>query len=185
MRIVAGALRGRSLVAPKGHSVRPTADRTRQALYNVLEHAPWSRPLAGVKVLDLFAGSGALGMEAVSRGAAFALIVDNDPDARSAISRNLASLGLGERARVLAADATRLGQCPADGPFNLAFLDPPYGSDLAERTLARLVKGKWLAEGAVIAVERGPGEAPLANPALALLDQRRWGKAEVCIFRNR
>src|SRR5579862_4992031 len=102
MRIVAGAQRGRALVAPKGHSTRPTADRTRQALFNVLEHAPWGRPLSGARVIDLFAGSGALGLEAMSRGASFCLFVENDGAAREAVVTNLAALGLTERARVLA-----------------------------------------------------------------------------------
>jgi 16S rRNA (guanine966-N2)-methyltransferase len=108
MRIVAGAHRGRSLVAPKGHSTRPTADRARQALFNVLEHAPWSPGLAGLQVLDLFAGSGALGLEALSRGAAFCLFADTDPAAAAANAANLAALRLEDRAIVRRWDATRL-----------------------------------------------------------------------------
>jgi 16S rRNA (guanine966-N2)-methyltransferase len=108
MRIVAGAHRGRSLVAPKGHSTRPTADRARQALFNVLEHAPWSPGLAGLRALDLFAGSGALGLEALSRGAAFCLFADTDPAAGAAIAANLATMRLEDRAIVRRWDAARL-----------------------------------------------------------------------------
>src|SRR5258708_25112207 len=139
MRIVTGAYRGRALVAPKGQSVRPTADRTRQALYNVLEHAPWGGRLwDGVRVIDGFAGSGALGLEALSRGAAFCLIVDNDRSARAAIEANLARLGCGDRARVLGQDLTRLDARGAEAAFDLVFLDPPYGSGLAETCPAAL-----------------------------------------------
>ena len=108
MRIVAGAHRGRTLVAPKGHSTRPTADRTRQALFNVLEHAPWGGPIEGLRVIDLFAGSGALGLEALSRGAAFCLLADSDPTAVAAITENVRALRLEDRCAVRCLDATRL-----------------------------------------------------------------------------
>src|SRR5690242_3403046 len=117
MRIVAGALRGRPLVAPKGHSVRPTADRVRQAVFDVLTHAPWAPDLEGARVLDLFAGSGALGLEALSRGAAFALFVERDGAAAGAIRQNLEQLGLDDRSRIERRDATQLGPCPT-APFD-------------------------------------------------------------------
>lgn len=177
MRIVAGALRGRSLVAPKGHSTRPTADRTRQALFNVLEHAPWGGPFEGRKVLDLFAGSGALGLESLSRGAALAVFVDTDPAARAAITANIARLELGNRARLLGDDASRLGR--ADARFDLVFLDPPYGANLVDPALERLAAGGWLEPAAIVTIERGRGEEPLAAPGFIVLDERRWGKAEV------
>ena len=181
MRIVAGAQRGRVLVAPKGHSTRPTADRARQALFNVLEHAPWSRSLSGARVIDLFAGSGALGVEALSRGAGFCLFVDNDRTAREAVAANLAALRLTERARVLAADATRLP--PLDeGPFDLAFLDPPYGRGLAEGALSALAVE--LSPGALVSVERGADEGPFAADGYELLDERRWGAARVAFLKR-
>src|SRR5271165_6737014 len=129
MRIVAGTFRGRSLVAPKGQSTHPTADRTRQALFNVLEHAPWAPSLDGRRVIDLFAGSGALGLEAMSRGAAYCLFVDRDPAAREAIGANVGTLGLTDRVRIDRRDAATLSaRTSAEGPpFDLAFLDPPYG----------------------------------------------------------
>ncbi len=180
MRIVAGAYRGRTLVAPKGQSVRPTAERARQALFNVLEHARWSPPVwSGARVIDGFAGSGALGLEAVSRGAPFCLLVDNDRAARAAIEANLAALGCGDRVRVLGQDLTRLGARGGEAAFDLAFLDPPYGSGLAEGALAALKVGGWLAPAALVVVERGDGEGALEAPGFSKLDERRWGKARV------
>jgi 16S rRNA (guanine966-N2)-methyltransferase len=183
MRIVAGAYRGRPLVAPKGHSTRPTADRTRQALYNVLAHAPWAPPLQGARILDLYAGSGALGFEALSRGAAFCLFVDRDAAARAAIGANLAGLGCGSAGEIAALDAARLGaRGPAAG-FDIAFLDPPYGQGLAEETLGALKAGDWLAPGAVAVVERGAGEPPLEAAGYTRLDDRTWGAARLTFLR--
>jgi 16S rRNA (guanine966-N2)-methyltransferase len=175
MRIVAGMFRGRPLVAPKGQLTRPTSDRVRQALFDVLEHAPWSRGLGGLRVVDLFAGSGALGLEALSRGAASCLFVDSDPAAALAISGNIQSLGLADRARVQRAATSLL----ADRPFDLAFLDPPYAQGLCEQALAFLASGGRLAAGAVAVVEQGSGEAALAAPGYAILDTRAWGAARV------
>jgi 16S rRNA (guanine966-N2)-methyltransferase len=184
MRIVAGAQRGRSLTAPKGQATRPTADRARQALFNVLEHAPWSTGLMDARVIDLFAGSGALGLEALSRGAAFSLFIDSDPAAATAIGQNLASLGLSHRGEIRRRDATRLGAAMApDGAFDLAFLDPPYARSLAEPALAALASGGWLAPGALTVVERGAAEAALLAPGFAVLDARTWGAATISFLR--
>src|SRR3569833_4370625 len=164
MRIVSGAFRGRVIVAPKGQSTRPTADRTRQALFNVLEHAAWARPLQGARVIDLFAGSGALGFEALSRGAAFCLFVETDEAARGAIRDNVDGLApngdLFGRTRVHRRDATQLGVRPgADGPaFDLAFLDPPYARGLGGTARGKLAAGGWLAPGATVVFERGAAE---------------------------
>lgn len=182
MRIVAGEQRGRRLVAPKGHSTRPTADRVRQALYNVLEHGSWGRGLAGVRVLDLFAGSGALGLEALSRGAAYCLFVDQDRAARAAIERNLDDLGVSSRAKLLTADASRLGRT-LEAPFDLAFLDPPYGDALTEAALVGLASGGWLAPDALIVAERGADETPLRVDGFGVLDARLWGAARVWFLR--
>ena len=163
MRIVAGDHRGRVLVAPKGQSTRPTADRTRQALFNVLEHAAWSPGLEGARTLDLFAGSGALGLEALSRGAGFCLFIDSDPAAAGAVGDNLAALRLADRGAVRRNDATRLAALGAgEAPFDLAFLDPPYARGLAEPALAALLSGAWLAPEALVVVERGESEPVLA-----------------------
>ena len=169
-------------MAPGGHRTRPTADRTRQALFNVLAHAPWARPLAGARVIDLFAGSGALGLEALSRGAAEALFIDEAPEAIQAIGENLRHLRIAETARTLRADATRLTANPG-APFDLVFLDPPYAKGLCEPALAGLPEGGWLAPGALAVVERGSGEAALAAPGFEVLDVRVWGAARVSFLK--
>ena len=180
MRIVAGEYRGRALVAPKGQSTRPTADRTRQALFNVLEHAAWSPGPDGARTLDLFAGSGALGLEALSRGAAFCLFVDSDPAAAAAIGDNVTTLKLADRCAVRRNDATRLSPRGAgEAPFDLVFLDPPYARGLIEPTLAALLAGGWLAPEAMVVVERGEGEPALAVPGYDLHDSRAWGAARI------
>ncbi len=185
MRITSGRFRGRSLQTPSGQATRPTSDRARQAVFNILEHAPWSQGLKDVRVIDLFAGSGALGLEAVSRGAAFGLFVDTDEAARGAVRDNIEALGLFGSARIHRRDATDLGRRPGGlaEAFDLAFLDPPYGRSLGEQALAGLVSGDWLAAGAVCVLERGPAEPALAAPRFSLLDQRRYGVAEVSFLR--
>jgi 16S rRNA (guanine966-N2)-methyltransferase len=181
MRIVAGTFRGRLLVAPKGQSTRPTADRTRQALFNVLEHAPWSPGLDGARVIDLFAGSGALGLEAMSRGARFCLFVDRSQAARMAIAANVGVLNLDGRTRIDGRDAATLGARTAgDGaPFDLTLLDPPYGQGLAETALAKLAAGGWLAAGAIAVLERGLADPAPTPEGFELLDERAWGAARV------
>src|SRR6188474_1055187 len=134
MRIVGGRLRGRALAAPKSQAIRPTADRLRESLFNVLAHA-YGDPVTGARVLDLFAGTGALGLEALSRGAAFALLVDDAAEARALLRENVAALGLGGVSRIFRRDATRLGPAHPLEPFALVFLDPPYGKGLAEKAL--------------------------------------------------
>lgn len=185
MRIVAGAHRGRAIVTPPGAGTRPTSDRARQAVFNILEHAAWAPELAGARVIDLFAGSGALGLEALSRGAAFCLFVETDDAARGAIRENIEALSLFGQTRIHRRDATDLGPRPgsAGAPFDLAFLDPPYGKGLAEKALAELAAHGWLAAGAVVMVERGAGEAPFAPAGYELLDVRDYGAARVHFLR--
>lgn len=186
MRIVAGKFRGRALAAPQGRTTRPTSDRARQALFNVLEHAAWSVPLDGLRVIDLFAGSGALGFEAVSRGAAFCLFVETDEAARGAIRDNMEAFGLFGAARVHRRSAVDLGVRPgsAGEAFDLAFLDPPYGQGLGEQALARLVEGNWLRPGALAVYERGADEPDIETPGYARLDARDWGAARVLFLRR-
>lgn len=186
MRIVGGQFRGRALVAPEGQGTRPTSDRAREALFNVLAHASWAPDLSGARVIDLFAGSGALGFEAISRGAAFCLFVETDDGARGAIRENAETLGLFGKTRVHRRSATDLGVRPgsAGEAFTLAFLDPPYGKGLGEQTLARLIEGDWLAPDAVVVFERGADELDLQAPGYELVDERTWGAARVWFLRR-
>lgn len=181
MRIVSGEFRGKTLVAPAGQGTRPTSDRARQAIFNILEHAPWSKGVRDARVIDLFAGSGALGFEALSRGATFCLFVETDEAARGAIRENVDAMGLFGRTRVHRRDATNLGQRPgADGPaFDLAFLDPPYGKGLGEAALAKLAEGGWLAPEATVVFERGVSEPPFSVAGFEELDARDYGAARV------
>jgi len=189
LRIVSGKYRGRALNAPEGQATRPTSDRAREAVFNMLEHAAWSPALTDARVIDLFAGSGALGLEALSRGAAFCLFVETDAAARGAIRQNTETLAPGGdlfgRTRIHRRDATDLGPRPGgDGaPFDIAFLDPPYHQGLGERALAELVAGGWLANDAVVVFERGADEADLAAPGFQTLDDRRYGAARVYFLR--
>lgn len=181
MRIVSGEFRGKALATPKGDATRPTSDRARQAIFNILEHASWSPGVRDRRVIDLFAGSGALGFEAISRGAAFCLFVETDEAARGAIRENVDAMGLFGRTRVHRRSAIDLGVRPgADGPaFDLAFLDPPYGKGLGEQALERLAAGGWLAPGATVVFERGASEPPFAVENYEVLDEREYGAARV------
>ena len=186
MRIVAGKLKGRAIVAPEGMGTRPTSDRARQAIFNVLEHAAWAEPLQGARVMDLFAGSGALGFEAMSRGAVFALFVETDEDARGAIRDNADAFGIMGATRVHRRSAIDLGVRPgSDGEaFDLAFLDPPYGKGLGEQALARLIEGNWLKPGAIVVFERGSDEPEIGTPGYDRLDARDYGAARVLFLRR-
>src|ERR1700735_4212516 len=151
MRVVGGRLKGRNLASPSSRDIRPTADRLREALFNILVHA-YDNPIAGARVLDLFAGTGALGIEALSRGSAFALFVDDGAEARALLRENVATLGLGGTSRIFRRDATKLGPAHPVEPFALAFLDPPYGKGLAEQALASARAGGWLVAGGLSVV---------------------------------
>ena len=185
MRIVAGSLKGRSIVTPEGQGTRPTSARARQAVFNVLEHAAWAEPLQGMRVMDLYAGSGALGFEAISRGAAFALFVETDEEARGAIRENADAYQVMGRTRVHRRSAIDLGSRPrSDGEaFDLAFLDPPYRKGLGELTLQRLLEGQWLQPGAVVVFERGSDEPEIDTPGYERLDARDYGAARVLFLR--
>lgn len=182
MRIIGGTYRGRPLVAPDGLAVRPTTDRVREALFNILEHG--DTPLAGACVLDLFSGSGALGLEALSRGARSVLFVETDADARGAIRENVESLGATGATRIFRRDATQLGSMPGDkgGPFDLVFLDPPYGKGLGMKALVSAREGGWLAGDAVIVLECGADETPDVGE-FQLEDMRRYGDTKVLFLR--
>jgi 16S rRNA (guanine966-N2)-methyltransferase len=181
LRIVSGEFRGKALAAPKGDTTRPTSDRARQAIFNILEHAAWSPGVRDRRVIDLFAGSGALGFEAISRGASFCLFVETDEAARGAIRENVDAMGLFGRTRVHRRSATDLGVRPgADGPaFDLAFMDPPYAKGLGEQALERLAAGGWLTPGAIVVFERGADEPPFVVESFEVLDERDYGAARV------
>ncbi|KAB2880793.1 MAG: 16S rRNA (guanine(966)-N(2))-methyltransferase RsmD [Pseudorhodoplanes sp.] len=181
MRIVGGRWRGRPLAGPKSQDVRPTADRLRETLFNILMHA-YGDPVAGARVLDLFAGTGALGLEALSRGAAFALFVDAGAEARAIIRENVERLGAGGASRIFRRDATKLGPAHPAEPFALVFLDPPYGEGLAEKALAAARAGGWLADDALIVVEETTG-AFAAPEGFAEIERRVYDDTEFVFLR--
>jgi 16S rRNA (guanine966-N2)-methyltransferase len=178
MRIVGGRLGGRVLAAPKSQSVRPTADRLRESLFNVLAHR-YDDPVSGARVVDLFAGTGALGLEAMSRGAAFALFIDDGAEARALIRQNVEALGLGGTTRIFRRDATHLGPVHPMAPFSLAFLDPPYRQHLAEKSLASLRDGLWLTQAALVVVEEATDTGFVAPQGYVEIDRRRHDDTEL------
>lgn len=183
MRVVAGRLRGRSLASPASRDIRPTADRLRESVFNILMHA-YENPVQDARVLDLFAGTGALGIEAVSRGAAFALFVDNGAEARALLRNNVEALGLGGVTKVYRRDATDLGPAHPVPPFSLVFLDPPYGKGLAEKALASLQDGGWLTEGALLVVEEAKAASFKPPDGFEELDRRAYDDTEFVFLRS-
>lgn len=183
MRIVAGRFRGRALVAPRGALTRPTSDRLREAIFNVLTHGDY--PLAGARVLDLFAGTGALGLEALSRGARFVLFVEEHAAARAAIRANIEALGLEGATKVFRRNAAHLGPMPAaaGGPFDLVFLDPPYGKGLVRPALESLGKGAWLAAAALCVIEMGADEPAFLPEGFIEAHARLHGRTQVVFAR--
>lgn len=183
MRIVGGQFRGRQLASPAHEGTRPTSDRAREAMFNILAHGIPDFQLADARVLDLFAGTGALGLEALSRGAAFCLFVEQEAAARALIRRNVEALGLTGVTKVFRRDAAELGQAGRNDGFTLVFLDPPYGYGLAERALASAAAGGWLAPGAIAVVEERKG-TPIALPTgFSTLDRRSWGDTQALFAR--
>jgi len=181
MRIVGGRLRGRPLKSPTTRAIRPTSERLRESIFDILAHA-YGDPVADARVIDLFAGAGAMGIEALSRGAAFVLFVEANAEARALIRANVEALALGAATRIWRADATRLGKAPAQ--YSLAFLDPPYEGGLAGRALIALVDGGWLADAALCVVEEAARAAIERPAALRLLEERVYGDTKIAILRN-
>ncbi|WP_062013281.1 16S rRNA (guanine(966)-N(2))-methyltransferase RsmD [Aureimonas sp. AU4] len=178
LRIVAGALKGRPLVSPSGASIRPTSERHRGALFDILVHGMGVR-FEGARVLDLFAGTGALGIEAISRGGRFAVFVEESAEGRGLIRANCEALGLNGCTKILRRDATRLGAAGTIEAFDLVLLDPPYGRRLGEGALAALVSGGWLGPEAVLVLEEGLDAPFTPVEGLKLLDERAMG--ETCL----
>ena len=185
MRIVAGHLKGRPVVAPKTTQTRPTSDRARETLFNILSHSGWSPPLAGARIMDVFAGSGALGFEALSRGAGFCLLVETANAARSAIRSNISALGLNSAAQLYRRGALDLGRRPGGlgDPFSIIFMDPPYHRGLIEPALAVLSSGDWLSDDALIIAETANDEE-LTVPGWTQLGERTIGAARFWFLRR-
>lgn len=182
MRIVGGRLRGRNITSPSSNEIRPTQDRLRESLFNILTHA-YANPIEGARVLDLFAGTGALGIEAISRGAAFTLFVDNGAEARALLRNNVEALGLGGVTKVFRRDATDLGEAYPVEPFSLAFLDPPYGRGFAVKALASLRDGKWLTAGALVVAEESKTAALAVPEGFEGLERRVYDDTEFVFLR--
>ena len=193
MRIIGGRFRGKRLAAPGEAGVaagggvahlRPTSDRVRESLFNLLVHGDYGDPPLpeGRRVLDLFAGTGALGLEALSRGAAWAVFIDDFATARALIRENVDALGVIGQVKIWRRDATSLGACRGD-PFDLIFADPPYGKGQGATALASAWQGGWIAPGAVIVLEHPSDEDITAVDWLHVADQRRYGETMITIFR--
>lgn len=182
MRIVGGEFRGRSLAAPKSNSIRPTIDRTRESLFNILSHA-YPEALDGTRILDVFAGTGAVGLEALSRGCRIALFVENGVEGRGLLWENIDALGLHGRARILRRDATKLGSVNNIEPFDVLFADPPYGLGQGEKAFVAAHEGGWLVPGALaILEERGDVMISVA-PVFKPLEQRTFGDTKMHFYR--
>ena len=183
MRIVGGQHRGRALATPRTRDIRPTSDRLRESLFNILVHGH-GEPVTGARVLDLFAGTGALGIEAISRGAAYALFVDEGVEARALLRDNVETLGLGGVTRIFRRDATNLGPAHPIEAFSLVFLDPPYGKGLAEKALLSARAGGWLKPNALIVVEEAADAGFKPPEGFAELERRSYDDTEFAFLRN-
>ncbi len=183
MRVDAGRFRGRALQAPDDMRIRPTSDRVRESVFNILAHGIADFSLQDARVIDLFAGTGALGIEAVSRGAGYCLFVEDAPEARALIRKNVEAFGLMGETRIFRRDATDLGPAGNMEPYALAFLDPPYGKGLGEKALAGLADGKWLTPDAVCVLEERAQTAIEIPPAFEVLDTRTYGDTDVRFLR--
>ena len=185
MRIVGGTLKGRTIRTPEGRETRPTSDRARESIFNILAHADWAPPLDGARIIDAFAGSGALGFEAISRGGAFCLFVETEAAARGCIRDNVEAFQLFGNTRIHRRSATDLGPKPAGlgAPFDMVFMDPPYGLNLVPPPLEQLLNGQWISADALVVAETGAYEPALVTPGWTLLDERTYGAARVSFLR--
>lgn len=180
MRIIAGKFKGRTLATPSSQAVRPTSDRLRESIFNILTHAH-DDVIEGARVLDLFAGTGALGIEALSRGAAHALFVDDSTEGRGLLRENVERLGLGGVTKVFRRDATKLGPCHPHAPFSLVFCDPPYRKGLGEQALAAARAGGWLLPDALIVFEEAADAAVTLPEGFEEVDRRAYGDTQIII----
>ena len=189
MRIVAGRFKGRRLEAPGGRDTRPTSDRARESIFNVISHglADWQGALDGASVVDVFAGTGALGLEALSRGATHATFIDASGGALASLKKNAAQMGAWRETTLLKLDATRLPPPPlaAKAPCGVAFLDAPYGQELTAPALAGLARQGWIGDGSLAVVEIGAEEPLVTGPGFTQLDERTYGAAKVVFLQYR
>ena len=183
MRIVGGRHRGTQLAGPKTQAIRPTSDRLRESLFNILAHG-LDDPVEGARVLDLFSGTGALGLEALSRGARFCLFVEEAAEARGLIHANVEKLALTGVTKLWRRDATKLGRCAPMEPFDLAFLDPPYGKGLADAALVAMVEGGWMKRGALVVVEETAAADLVVPDAFETVDEREQGETRLTFLRR-
>lgn len=183
MRIVGGKFRGRTLAAPKMSDTRPTSDRVRESIFNILDHSPACAGVEGARVVDLFAGTGALGLEALSRGADYALFVESDASARAVIQENIETFGLQGVSRIFRRNATDLGKANSRDCYDIAYLDPPYGKGLSEAALLALAEGGWLQDGAVAVIEERAGIALDLPEGFQPFDVRRYGDTAVTFLK--
>jgi 16S rRNA (guanine966-N2)-methyltransferase len=185
MRIVAGKFKGRTIEGPASLATRPTSDRVRESLFNILAHGIESFALEGARVMDLFAGTGALGLEALSRGAKFCQFVEEDAEARGIIRNNADGCGAIGQCKIWRRDATDLGLCAPQSPFDLVFIDPPYNKGLGEKAIASLLAGQWLSLGAIVVLEESAKAAVRDELGLKLLDSRSYGDTLVRIYQHK
>jgi 16S rRNA (guanine966-N2)-methyltransferase len=183
MRVVAGKFRGRAIASPPDESVRPTSDRVRESVFNILTHGIDETILERARVIDLFAGTGALGIEAISRGAHYCLFVEEAVDSRAVIRTNIEAMGLTGVTRIFRRDATDMGPIGTMEPYSLAFLDPPYGKGLGEKALESLRDGGWISPGAVIVLEERASAEVKLPLGYTELDRRTWGDTQVLFGR--
>jgi 16S rRNA (guanine966-N2)-methyltransferase len=181
MRIVGGTLRGRPLRSPDHEGLRPTSDKVRESLFNILAHAIPGFELEGAKVMDLFAGTGALGLEALSRGASYCLFVENSAQSRALVQHHVTEFGLGGITRLFRRDATDLGPAGPRDRYDLVFLDPPYGKGLGERALAAARDGGWLGVGTVIVLEEAVASQISLPDGFEECDRRTYGATQIVI----
>jgi 16S rRNA (guanine966-N2)-methyltransferase len=183
MRIVAGKFKGRDILGPTSLATRPTSDRVRESLFNILAHGIDGFGLDDARVMDLFAGTGALGLEALSRGAKFCQFVEESAEARGIIRKNADAFGAIGQCKIWKRDATDLGDCAPQSPFELVFADPPYNKGLGTKALQALINGAWLSSGAVVVLEEAEKVDVPEVQGLKLLDRRVYGDTQVLIYR--
>jgi len=181
VRIVGGEFRGRSLAVPKSNAIRPTADRTRESLFNILSHA-YPEAIDATRMMDLFAGTGAVGLEGASRGCRHVLFVESSVEGRGLLWENIDALGLHGRTRMLRRDATDLGGVGNLEPFDFLFADPPYGQGLGEKAFAAAAKGGWLVPGALAILEERADVVVNAPSDYVLLEVRTFGDSKMHFF---